>query len=118
MVVATLRQVPAFVSAAQKMASEGCFYRVLVSKEHVHFLREGADGIVNPFLRDAQGRCVENVGLIRVPPDFAGAIAAIAINAALAEISATLDVVAKTVENLAELMRVAVRQAKLARSSR
>jgi hypothetical protein len=52
-VLATLRQVPAFVSAAQKMASEGCLYRVLVSEEHVHLLREGADGIVNPFLRDA-----------------------------------------------------------------
>jgi hypothetical protein len=84
-VLATLRQVPAFVSAAQKMASEGCLYRVLVSEEHVDLLREGADGIVNPFLRDAQGRFVENVDLIRVPPDFAGAIAAIAINAALAD---------------------------------
>jgi hypothetical protein len=64
-VLATLRQVPAFVSAAQKMASEGCLYRVLVSEEHVHLLREGADGIVNPFLRDAQGRFVKNVDLIR-----------------------------------------------------
>jgi hypothetical protein len=106
-VLATLRQVPAFVSAAQKMASEGCLYRVLVSEEHVHLLREGADGIVNPFLRDAEGRFVENVDLIRVPPNFAGAIAAIAINAAMAEISAKLDIVATTVENLAELMRVA-----------
>ena len=106
-VLATLRQVPAFVSAAQKMASEGCLYRVLVSEEHVHLLREGADGIVNPFLRDAQGRFVENVDLIRVPPDFAGSIAAIAINAALGEISAKLDIFATTVENLTELMRVA-----------
>jgi hypothetical protein len=105
-VLATLRQVPAFVSAAQKMASEGCLYRVRVSEEHVHLLREGADGIVKPFLRDAQGRIVENVDLIRVPPDFAGAIAAIAINAALAEMSAKLGAVATTVENLAELMRV------------
>jgi hypothetical protein len=58
--------------------------RVLVSEEHVHLLREGADGIVKPSLRDAQGRFVENADLIRVPSDFAGAIAAIAINAALA----------------------------------
>jgi hypothetical protein len=106
-VIATLRQVPAFVSAAQKMASEGRLYRVLVSEERVHLLREGADGIVKPFLRDAHGQFVENVDLMRVPPDLAGAIAAIAINAALAEISAKLDVVAKTVENLAELIRVA-----------
>jgi hypothetical protein len=106
-VLATLRQVPAFVSAAQKIAREGCLYRVLVSKEHVHLLPEGADAILKPFLRDAHGQFVENVDLIRLPPDFAGAIAAIAINAALAEISAKLDVVATTVENLAELMRVA-----------
>ena len=89
------------------MASEGRLYRVLVSEERVHLLREGADGIVKPFLRDAHGQFVENVDLMRVPPDLAGAIAAIAINAALAEISAKLDVVAKTVENLAELIRVA-----------
>jgi hypothetical protein len=106
-VIATLRQVPAFVSAAQKMASEGRLYRVLVSEERVHLLREGADGIVKPFLRDAHGQFVENVELMRVPPDLAGPIAAIAINAALAEISAKLDVVAKTVGNLAELIRVA-----------
>lgn len=106
-VIATLRQVPAFVSTAQKMASEGRLYRVLVSEERVHLLREGADGIVKPFLRDAHGQFVENVDLMRVPPDLAGAIAAIAINAALAEISAKLDVVAKTVENLAEVIRVA-----------
>jgi hypothetical protein len=37
-VIATLRQVPAFVSAAQKMASEGRLYRVLVSEERVHLL--------------------------------------------------------------------------------
>ena len=44
-VLGTLRQMPAFVSAAQKMAGEGCLYRVLVSEEHVHLLREGAVGL-------------------------------------------------------------------------
>ena len=106
-VLATLSQVPAFVSAAQKMAREGDLYRVLVSEEHVHLLREGVDGIVKPFLRDAHGQFVENVDLIRLPPDIAGAIAGIAIQAALAEISAKLDVVATAVDNLAELVRVA-----------
>jgi hypothetical protein len=54
-VLTTLKQVPAFVSAAQAVASEGSLYRVLVSEEHAHLLREGADGIVKPFLRDAHG---------------------------------------------------------------
>src|SRR5271168_279659 len=53
------------------------------------------------------GQFVENVDLIRLPPDIAGAIAGIAIQAALAEISAKLDVVATAVDNLAELVRVA-----------
>jgi hypothetical protein len=104
-VLATLRQVPAFVSAARKMASEGCLYQVLVSEEHVQFLREGADGIVKPFLRDAHGHFVENVDLIRVPADLAGAITTIAVQAALAEISAKLDMVVTAVDNLTELVR-------------
>lgn len=110
-VLGTLRQMPAFVSAAQKMASEGCLYRVLVSEEHVHLLREGADGIVKPSLRDAHGQFVENVDLIRVPPDIAGAIATITIQAALAEVCAKLDAVVTAVDNLAELVRLANRGA-------
>ena len=108
-VLTTLSQVPAFVSTAQKMAREGGLYRVLVSEEHVHLLREGADGIVKPFLRDAHGQFVENVDLIRVPPDIAGAITTIAVQAALAEISAKLDMVVTAVDNLTELVRTANR---------
>ena len=58
---------------------------MLVSEEHVHLLREGADGIVKPFLRDAQGQFVENVDLISVPPDIAGAIATITMQATLTD---------------------------------
>jgi hypothetical protein len=91
------------------MAGEGYLYRVLGSEEHIHLLREGADGIVKPFLRDAHGQFVENVDLIpvRVPPDIASAIAAIAVQAALAEISAKLDRVVTAVDNLSELVRLA-----------
>jgi hypothetical protein len=107
-VLATLKQVPGFISAAQRMA-EGSLYRVLVSEEHAHLFRESADGIVKPSLRDAHGQFVENIDLIRVPADIAGAIAAIAVQAALAEISAKFDMVFTAVDNLNELVRAANR---------
>jgi hypothetical protein len=106
-ILATLKQVPAFVSAAQAMASEGSLYRVLVSEEHAHLLREGADGIVKPFLRDAHGQFVENINLIRVPPGIAGTITSIAMQAALTEISAKFEMVITIVDNLSELVRLA-----------
>src|SRR5690349_19658443 len=89
------------------MASEGSLYRVLVSEQHAHLLREGPDGIVKPFLRDAHGQFVENINLIRVPPDIAGTITSIAMQAALTEISAKLEMVITIVDNLSELVRLA-----------
>jgi hypothetical protein len=52
---------------------------------------------------------VENIDLIRVPPDFAGAITNIAVQAMLAEISAELEMVVTAVENLTDLVRTANR---------
>lgn len=99
-----LRQTPAFLSAVQKLATDGNHYRVLVTKGNLHLLREGADGIVKPWLRNASGQFVENVDLVRVPPDIAGSLTTLAIQAALSEISVKLDALTRGVENLASLM--------------
>jgi hypothetical protein len=76
-------------------------------KSTPHLLREGADRIVKPFLRDAHGQFVENINLIRVPPGIAGTITSIAMQAALTEISAKFEMVITIVDNLSELIRLA-----------
>ncbi len=98
-----LRQVPGFLDAVQKVTSHGGLYRVLVSNENANLLREGADGIVKPFLRRG-GRFVENVDLVRMPPDIAGAVAILAIQAVLTEISVKLDQIKNGVDNLTLLV--------------
>ncbi len=74
-----------------------------MSKENAALVREGADGLVKPWLM-RNGRFVENVNLMRVPPDIAGAVAVLAIEAALAEVSAELDQIKKGVSDLANLI--------------
>jgi hypothetical protein len=109
--IALLRQIPAVVSAARSLAGAGNLYRVRVSKENVHLLREGLDGVVKPFIRGMDGKFVENVDLIRVPPQIAAEISNIMTQAALAEVNAKLDILANKVDNLAELVRLANRGA-------
>ncbi|MXP65949.1 hypothetical protein E0493_21615 [Roseomonas sp. M0104] len=103
-VLAILRHVPAVVEAAQQMLP-GDTYRVLVSQEHLHLLKEGTDGITKPWLKDASGRFVENVDLVRVGPDVAGALSGLAVQAALAQINAKLGEISRGVENLIGLVR-------------
>jgi hypothetical protein len=103
-----LRQVPGFLNVVQKLASDGELYRVLVSKENAALVREGADGLVKPWLM-RNGRFVENVNLVRVPPDINGAVAMLAIQAALAEVSAELDQIKRGVNDLAKLITQANR---------
>jgi hypothetical protein len=62
-VLTACRNIPAFVSAPEKLTSDGNRYRALVSKENLCLLREGAKGIAKPWLRDRAGRFVENVDL-------------------------------------------------------
>lgn len=90
---------PGFVATAHKLAHDDRLYKILVSKENVALLREGADGVTKPFLR-RNGRFVENVDLVRMPPDVAGAAAVLAVQAALTEISAKLDRIARDVADL------------------
>lgn len=97
-----LRQVPSFVEAAKKLTDGGLF-RVIVSKENAGLLREGPGGVVKPFLR-RNGRFVENVDLMRVPSDISGAIACLALQAALTEVSAKLDRVVTSVDDLSRLV--------------
>ncbi|MGH9351757.1 MAG: hypothetical protein ACRD2G_06320 [Terriglobia bacterium] len=80
-------------------------YRVLVSKDNMHLVREGPDGITKPFLFD-KGKFVENVDLKRVSPDIAGVITSIAIQATLTEVCAKLNTIVTTVDNLTELVRL------------
>lgn len=106
-ILAVLRQMPGLMSAAQKLASDGKTYRVLVTRENLHLLAENAQGVVKPWLRDAKGRFVENVDLVRVPPDLAGALTSVTLQAALTEISARIEVVVRGVRELDALMRLA-----------
>ncbi len=98
-VLALLRQMPGVVSAARKLAADGKIYRALVTRENVHLLREIAKGIVRFSLRGAQGRFVENVDLLPVPSDIAGALASIALQALLTEISAKLAATARGIDD-------------------
>lgn len=102
--LAALRHVPAVVEAAQQMLP-GDTYRVLVSQEHLHLLKEGVDGITKPWLRDASGRFVENVDLVRMRPDVTGLLSSLAMQAALAQINAKLSDISRGVENLTDLVR-------------
>jgi len=103
--LSALRQVPSFVSAVRKTADNGNCYRVLVSKANAHRLKEGADGITSAVLRNEKGRIVEHAGLVRVPPDVAGSLATVAIQATLTELSVKLDTVIQGVDSLSEIIR-------------
>jgi hypothetical protein len=96
---------PGLLSAAQKLASDGRIYRVLVTRENLHLLAENAQGVVKPWLRDAKGRFVENVDLVRVPPNLAGALTGIALQAALTEISARIEAAVRGIKDLDALLR-------------
>jgi hypothetical protein len=103
-VLAALQKIPSLLSAADKLVSNGNRYRAIVSKGNLHLLRERADGITKPWLRNARGHFVENVDLVRIPPDIAGAFATIAIQAALSQLSVKLDEVVRGVGDLAKLV--------------
>jgi hypothetical protein len=103
-VLAALQKIPSLLSAADKLVSSGNRYRAIVSKGNLHLLRERADGITKPWLRDARGHFVENVDRVRIPPDIAGAFATIAIQAALSQLSVKLDEVVRGVGDLAKLV--------------
>lgn len=73
----------------------------------ITLFKGGIDGIWKTSLQGTDGRFVENVGLVRVPPDVAAALAIIAVQAALTEVSAKLDIIIADVQNLANLVRLA-----------
>jgi hypothetical protein len=102
--LAALKHIPAVMEAARQMLP-GDTYRVLVSQENLHLLKEGMNGITKPWLKDASGRFVENVDLVRVGPDIAGALSSLATQAAFAQVNAKLQDIFRGVENLTDLVR-------------
>ena len=70
-----------------------------MSDGNAHLFKQSADGTWKPYLRDG-GRFVENVDLIAIPPDFAKVFADISTSTTLAAITAKLDAIKISVENL------------------
>lgn len=97
-----LANVPTFVDAVRKL-SAGEVFRVVMSNENAHLFKQAADGAYKPFLRDG-GRFVENVDLIKVSPDYLGAISNVALMVNMAAIAAKLDAIEVGVRNIARLM--------------
>jgi hypothetical protein len=75
----------------------------VVSKENAHLFKQAADGFHNPFLHDGK-QFVENVKLMRVPPDYVGTVSNIALMVSIAAVAAKLEAIEVGVGNIARLM--------------
>ena len=74
-----------------------------MSKENAHLLKQGVDGAYKPFLHNGK-HIVENVDLVRVSPDYVGAVSNVALMANMAAIAAKLEAIEVGVRNIARLM--------------
>jgi hypothetical protein len=102
LVLRLLANVPTFVDAVRKL-SAGDVFRVVMSKENAHLFKQGADGVYKPFLHNGK-HFVENVDLMRVSPDYVGAVSNIALMVNMAAIAAKLEAIEVGVRNIARLM--------------
>jgi hypothetical protein len=101
-VLALLATVPTIVDAARKL-SAGDVFRVVMTKENAHLFKQAADGTYKPFLHNGK-HFVENVDLVRVSPDYVGAISDVALMANMVAIAAKLEAIEVSVRNIARLM--------------
>jgi hypothetical protein len=100
---ALLRQIPGFAVGLNNAVSDGNLYRVVVSKENADLLRQETGWIVRPYLR-RNGRFVENVRLVRaVPPDLAGTLFQLSIQAGITELYGQLARLSRQVAQLTAL---------------
>jgi len=103
-IIAQIKKVPGLVSTIKNSTSDGKIYRVLASKKNIGLLEQGKDGLVKPLLRE-RGKIVEHINLTAASPDVAGAIATVALQAALTEISTKLDGISESVDHIADLIK-------------
>ena len=101
-VLRLLANVPTFVDAVRKL-SAGDVFRVVMSKENAHLFKQGVDGAYKPFLHNGK-HFVENVDLMRVSPDYVGAVSNVALMVNMAAIAAKLEAIEVGVRNIARLM--------------
>lgn len=97
-----LASLPGFMKTVRALSSPGTF-RVIMSAENAHLFQQAADGTFKPFLREG-GKFVENVDLIRVAPDYAGALANVSMMANMATIAAKLESIEIGVRNVSRLL--------------
>ncbi len=86
-----LSSLPELTGVIRKL-TPGETFRVVLSAKNAHLFQMAADGTHKPYLRDA-GRFVENVDLVRVGPDFAGAVLNLSLMMNMAMIAARLDAI-------------------------
>jgi phosphoglycolate phosphatase-like HAD superfamily hydrolase len=102
LVLRLLANLPTFADAVRKL-SAGEVFRVVMSKENAYLFKQGADGAWKPYLRKGK-HFVENVDLIKVSPDYIGAISNVALMVNMAAIAAKLETIEVGVRNIARLM--------------
>jgi hypothetical protein len=78
-------------------------FRVVMSRENAHLFRKAADGAYKPFLHNGK-HFVENVDLMRVPPDYVDVLSNIAFMANMAALAAKLDAIEAGIRNLARIL--------------
>ncbi len=101
-VLRLLANIPTFVDALRKL-SAGEVFRVVMSKENAHLFKQGVDGAYKPFLHNGK-HFVENVDLMRISPDYIGAISNVALMVNMAAIAAKLDAIEVGVRNIGRLV--------------
>ena len=93
-----LRKVPELVHIARNLAG-GDVFRVVMSEKNAHLFKQAKDGTWKPFLRDSKG-FVENVDLVKAPPDFARAVSDLNLMVNLAAIAAKLETIQRGIDNI------------------
>jgi hypothetical protein len=92
---------PTIVDTMRKLP-RGDVFRVVMSAEHAHLFKQGADGSWKTYLRDGN-RFVENVDLIRVPPDYLNILSNVVLMVNMAVIASKLEAIEAGVRDIARL---------------
>ena len=82
--------------------SRGDVFRVVMSPENVHLFKQGANGIYRPLLHNGR-QIVENVGLIRVSPEYLRALSNAALMVTMTAIATKLEAIEVGVRNITKL---------------
>jgi hypothetical protein len=101
-VLRLLANIPIFMDTVRKLSRSDVF-RVVMTKGNAYFFKQGADGFYKPYLHNGK-HFVENVDLMRVSPDYVGAVSNVALMANMAAIAAKLEAIEVGVRNVARLV--------------